>query len=221
MVDIMAFVGRTREIDMRAYNRAEEQPMSRDRPFIHPTADVSPRATIGPGVKIWHYAQVREGVVIGRNCIIGKDAYIDFDVVIGDNVKIQNGALVYHGVTVEDGVFIGPQACLTNDRVPRAITPDGRLKATDDWVVGSILIRYGASIGAGAIVLPDVTIGRFAMVAAGAVVTQPVPDHGLVVGVPARLIGYVCGCGRRLEPADDVWRCLSCDWSFQPMEQSL
>jgi acetyltransferase-like isoleucine patch superfamily enzyme len=188
--------------------------------MIHPTGEVSPEAHIGSGTRIWHHAQVREGAVIGRNCIIGKDVYIDYDVVIGDNVKIQNGALVYHGVTVEDGVFIGPQACLTNDRVPRSITPHGCLKTGEDWTVGSILIRYGASIGAGAIVLPDVAIGRWAMVGAGAVVTQSVPDHGLVVGVPARLIGYVCRCGQRLEPADNCWRCPTCNWSFRPTEVS-
>jgi acetyltransferase-like isoleucine patch superfamily enzyme len=187
--------------------------------MIHPTADVSPAAQIGSGTRIWHQTQVRERAVIGRNCIVGKDVYIDFDVVIGDNVKIQNGALIYHGVTLEDGVFIGPQACLTNDRVPRAITPDGRLKTTTDWEVGPIRVCYGASIGAGAIVLPDVTIGRFAMVAAGAVVTRSVPDYGLVVGVPARLVGYVCPCGRRLEATDAGWHCPSCGWSFRPEEQ--
>ena len=109
-------------------------------------------------------------MVIGKNCIIGKDVYIDFDVKIGDNVKIQNSALIYHGATIEDGVFIGPQVCLTNDRMPRAITSDGQLKGNDDWVVGPILVKYGASIGAGSLILPNVTIGRFSLVGAGAVV---------------------------------------------------
>lgn len=186
--------------------------------MIHPTADVSPAAHIGAGTRIWHQVQVREGAVIGENCILGKDVYIDFEVVIGDNVKIQNGALIYHGVTLEDGVFIGPQACLTNDRVPRAITPDGRLKTAEDWEVGTIRVCYGASIGAGAVILPDVTVGRFAMVAAGAVVTRSVPDYGLVVGVPARLMGYVCPCGRRLEAADGGWHCPTCEWSFRPAD---
>ena len=168
--------------------------------MIHPTAEVSPKAQIGEGTRIWHHAQVREGAKIGRNCIIGKNVYIDFDVTIGDNVKIQNNASVYHGATVEDGVFIGPHACLTNDKIPRAITPTGQLKGSQDWEVGRILVKYGASIGAGAVILPNVTIGRFAMVGAGAVVTRDVPDHGLVVGNPARLVGYVCRCGRRLQP---------------------
>jgi acetyltransferase-like isoleucine patch superfamily enzyme len=118
-------------------------------------------------------------------------------------VKIQNGAMIYHGVTIEDGAFIGPQACLTNDKLPRAINPDGTLKRDADWEVGRIRVCYGASIGAGAIVLPDVTIGRFAMVGAGALVTEDVPDHGLVVGMPARLVGYVCQCGGRLEEGSE------------------
>jgi len=159
---------------------------------------VSPQAQIGEGTRIWHQAQVREGARIGSNCIIGKGVYIDFDVIIGNKVKIQNGASIYHGVTIEDGALIGPHACLTNDKIPRAITPTGELKGDTDWEVGKILVKSGASIGAGAVVLPDVTIGRFAMVGAGAVVTKDVSEQGLVVGNPARLVGYVCKCGRRL-----------------------
>ena len=187
---------------------------------VHPTADVSPEADIGAGTSIWHRAQIREGARIGERCIIGKDVYIDAGVTIGDNVKIQNSALVYHGATLEDGVFLGPQACLTNDRYPRAITPEGGLKSADDWTVGPILIRYGASIGAGALILPDVTVGRFAMVAAGAVVAHDVPDHTLVIGVPARSAGYVCRCGRRLAPDGAVFRCPQDGWIFQPGEPS-
>ena len=167
---------------------------------IHPTAEVSPLATIGEGTRIWHQVQVRERARIGQSCIIGKGVYIDFDVVIGDRVKIQNGASVYHGVTIEDGVFIGPHACLTNDKLPRAITPDGELKRDADWEVGKILVRYGASIGAGAIILPGVTVGRFALVGAGAVVTRDVAAQALVVGNPARPVGFVCMCGHRLKP---------------------
>jgi UDP-2-acetamido-3-amino-2,3-dideoxy-glucuronate N-acetyltransferase len=184
--------------------------------MIHPTADVSSQARIGTGTRVWHYAQIREDAVVGENCIIGKNVYIDFGVRIGDNVKIQNNVLVYHGLTIEDGVFLGPQACLTNDRFPRAITPDGRLKGTDDWDVSPTLIRYGASIGASSTILAGLTIGRFAMVGAGAVVTHSVPDHGLVLGVPARLAGYVCECGRPMERIQDCWRCRACGWSFQP-----
>jgi UDP-2-acetamido-3-amino-2,3-dideoxy-glucuronate N-acetyltransferase len=166
--------------------------------MIHPSADISPSAMIGQGTHIWHQAQVREHAQLGRNCIVGKGAYIDSGVTIGDNVKIQNGAFIYHGVTIEDGVFIGPRACFTNDMFPRAITVEGALKTDADWQVCTTLVRYGASIGAGAVVLPDLIIGRFALVGAGAVVTRSVPDYGLVVGNPARLIGFACRCGQRL-----------------------
>jgi UDP-3-O-[3-hydroxymyristoyl] glucosamine N-acyltransferase len=177
--------------------------MSMQDVHIHPSADVSPQAVIGEGTRVWHHAQIREGAKIGRSCIIGKGVYVDLDVVIGDRVKIQNGASIYRGVTIEDGVFIGPHACLTNDKHPRAITPDGRLKSDRDWKVSTTVVGYGASIGAGAVVLPGLTIGRFAMVGAGAVVTKDVAPHGLVVGNPAEQIGYVCACGHRLIMARD------------------
>ncbi len=170
---------------------------------IHPTANVSDRATIGAGTMIWNQSQVREDARIGEECILGKDVYIDFSVEIGDRVKIQNGVLVYHGVTIESGVFLGPGVLFTNDKKPRAINPDGSLKGNDDWLVGKIRVCYGAAIGAGAVILPDVTIGRFALVGAGAVVTRDVPDHGLVVGNPARLVGYVCKCAEKLKVAPD------------------
>lgn len=185
---------------------------------IHSTAEVSSNARVGAGSRIWHYVQIREGVTIGENCIIGKDVYIDFDVKVGNNVKIQNGAYLYHGLTVEDGVFIGPRVVFTNDLYPRAITPEGDLKGNDDWDLGPITIKYGASIGTGAIIIPNVTVGRFAMVAAGAVVSRSVPDHGLVVGVPAKLSGYVCKCGRKMAKQGDSYYCQTCHWSFTPEE---
>lgn len=177
---------------------------------IHPSADVSPQAHIGAGSYIWHRAQVREHAVLGTECIVGKDVYIDHGVQIGARVKVQNGAQLFHGATIEDGVFIGPQACLTNDRQPRAINLDGSLKRADDWVVSPTLIRQGASIGAAAVLLPGITIGRFALVGAGAVVTHDVPDHGLVVGNPARLVGYVCACGQRVTVENDMGQCTVC-----------
>jgi UDP-2-acetamido-3-amino-2,3-dideoxy-glucuronate N-acetyltransferase len=180
--------------------------------FVHPTADVSAEAVIGPGTRIWHQAQVREAACLGASCIVGKGAYIDFDVSIGDNVKIQNGVYVYHGVTVEDGVFLGPGAILTNDKLPRAINSDGSLKSDADWEVSPILIRRGASIGAGAVVLPGVTVGEFALVGAGAVVTCDVPAHGLAYGNPARVHGHVCCCGRPLHELENhQWKCEVCD----------
>jgi UDP-2-acetamido-3-amino-2,3-dideoxy-glucuronate N-acetyltransferase len=180
--------------------------------FVHPTAEVSAEAVFGPGTRIWHQAQVRERACLGANCIVGKGAYIDFDVSIGDNVKIQNGVYVYHGVTVEDGVFLGPGVILTNDKLPRAINPDGSLKSDADWEVSPTLIERGASIGAGAVILPGVTVGEFALVGAGAVVTRDVPAHGLVYGNPACVHGYVCRCGRPLnELPDNQWKCEVCN----------
>jgi UDP-2-acetamido-3-amino-2,3-dideoxy-glucuronate N-acetyltransferase len=196
--------------------------------MIHPTADVSPQAQIGEGTRVWHDVQIRERAKIGRNCILGKNVYIDFEVSIGDHVKIQNNSSVYHGVTIEDGVFIGPHVCLTNDKFPRAITPTGTLKGGEDWEVGRILVKYGASLGAGAVIVTGVVIGRFALVGAGAVVTKDVPNHGLVVGNPAVLVGYVCKCGRRLEPLEEqpdpraqAMRCNSCGLEYSVEEEML
>jgi UDP-2-acetamido-3-amino-2,3-dideoxy-glucuronate N-acetyltransferase len=166
--------------------------------FAHPTADVSPLASVGAGSKIWQHCQVREGVVIGTDCILSKSVYIDSGVQIGNNVKIQNGISVYHGVELEDGVFCGPHCVFTNDRRPRAINPDGTLKSADDWTVSKTLVRRGASIGAHATVVCGITIGQWAMIGAGAVVTRDVPDYGLVYGNPARLRGFVCPCGEKL-----------------------
>lgn len=170
---------------------------------IHPTADVSPEARVGEGSKIWQHCQVREGAVLGRNCILSKGVYIDSGVKVGNNVKIQNGISVYHGVTLEDGVFCGPHCVFTNDRQPRAINPDGSLKSADDWTVSETLVKVGASIGAHATIVCGTTIGCWAMIGAGAVVTRDVPDYGLVYGNPARLHGFVCPCGAKLEQAAD------------------
>jgi UDP-2-acetamido-3-amino-2,3-dideoxy-glucuronate N-acetyltransferase len=164
---------------------------------IHPIADVSPKAEIGDGSLIWRNAQIREHATLGHNCIVGQSAYIDFAVVIGDNVKIQNNASLYYGLELEDGVFVGPHVIFTNDRIPRAINPDGSLKSADDWEVGRTRVCYGAAIGAGAVIVTGVTIGRWAMVGAGAVVTKDVPDHALVAGSPARILGYVSAKGVR------------------------
>jgi len=166
--------------------------------YVHPTAEVSNEAQIGAGTKIWRQAHIREHAHIGETCNIGKGVYIDAHVRIGSCVKIQNHASIFEGVTLEDGVFVGPHVCFTNDLIPRAITPEGKLKSADEWEITPTLVQYGASIGAGAVILCGITIGSFALIGAGAVVTRDVPPHALVFGNPARQHGYVCRCARRL-----------------------
>jgi acetyltransferase-like isoleucine patch superfamily enzyme len=164
--------------------------------FVHPTAEVSLHAVIGAGTRIWQTAQVREGASIGTNCTISKGVYIDAHVRIGSNVKIQNHVSVFEGVTLEDGVFVGPHVCFTNDLFPRAITRNGSLKSAADWMITPTLVKYGASLGAGAVIRCGIIIGAFALVGAGAVVTRDVPPHTLVLGNPGRVYGYVCYCAR-------------------------
>ncbi|MGQ0607232.1 MAG: acyltransferase [Chloroflexota bacterium] len=186
---------------------------------IHPTADVSPDAAIGLGTTIWNQAQVRERARIGSGCVIGKNVYVDFDVVVGDRVKVQNNVSLFHGVTVEDGVFIGPHVCFTNDRVPRAINADGSPRVDADWEVSPILVAHGAAIGANSTILPGVSIGRWAMIGAGSVVTRDVADHELVAGNPARRLGSACSCGQPLRDVDGEpfeGRCPRCGDAFPP-----
>jgi len=151
--------------------------------------------------------------VIGTGSILGKGVYVDHHVTVGRNCKIQNGVYLYYGAALGAGVFVGPGVMLLNDKTPRAINADGSLKAGKDWAVSRTLVKTGASIGGGAVILPGVEIGEYAMVGAGAVVTYDVPPYGLVVGVPARLIGCVSRCGTTLD-ARGVCRpdtCITCD----------
>ncbi len=169
-------------------------------PRIQPTADLDDNVTIGEGASIWHLSQVRRSAQIGKNVIVGRGAYIGEGVHVGDNCKIQNYALVYEPAYLEDGVFVGPAAVLTNDHFPRAINPDGSVKSASDWEPVGVTLKYGCSVGARAVCVAPVTVGRWATVAAGAVVTKDVPDFALVAGVPARRIKWVGRSGVPLDP---------------------
>ena len=175
---------------------------------VQDSADVSPDATLGEGTSVWHLAQVREKAVLGENCIVGRGAYVGTGVVMGDNCKLQNYALVYEPAVLEDGVFVGPAVVFTNDHYPRSIDPDGTLKRGDDWEAVGVTVRQGASIGARSVCVAPVTIGRWALVAAGSVVVRDVPDFALVAGVPARRLRWVGRAGVPLEQdADGLWVC--------------
>lgn len=185
------------------------------------TADVADSADVGQGSSIWHLAQVREDAVLGDNCVVGRGAYIGTGVRMGDNCKVQNYALVYEPAVLEDGVFVGPAAVLTNDTYPRAINSDGTQKSADDWEAVGVTLRRGAAVGARAVCVAPVTIGRWATVAAGAVVTKDVPDHALVAGVPARRIGWVGTSGHPLSERDGYWVCSETDETYVEIDGEL
>lgn len=176
--------------------------------LISESADVDESAIVGPGTRVWHLAQIREHAVLGSNCVIGRGAYIGSGVRIGNSVKVQNFALVYEPAELEDGVFIGPAVVLTNDTYPRSVNPDGSLKSGADWSAVGVTVKAGASVGARAVCVAPVTIGRWALVAAGSTVTKDVPDFAMVAGVPARQIGWVGKAGVRLiKELESEWVC--------------
>lgn len=201
---------------------SDPHPPQHDRARALPGADVAPTARLGRGTTVWHLAQVREDATVGEQCVIGRGAYVGAGVTIGDRCKLQNYALVYEPATLSDGVFIGPGAVLTNDQHPRAVTPDGRLKAGHDWHAVGVTIGSGASVGARAVCVAPVTLGAWCLVAAGAVVVHDVPDFALVAGTPARQIGWVGRAGARLEPAGPGgWRCPQTGESYHESHGSL
>ena len=159
--------------------------------FVHPSSFVDEGARIGPGTKIWHFCHIQGGAIIGADCSLGQNVNVAGGAVIGNGVRIQNNVSVYDGVTLEDGVFCGPSCVFTNVDTPRAQFPV-------HGVYAKTLVKEGASLGANSTVVCGHTVGRYALIGAGAVVTRDVPDYALMAGVPARRIGWVCACGKKL-----------------------
>ena len=170
---------------------------------ISKLATVSDGAILGEGVTVWDFSKIRENSIIGDHTLIGDYVYIDVNVSIGKNCKIQNSALLFDPCSLHDGVFIGPGVILTNDHNPRAISSAGSKKASTDWDKVGVEVFTGASIGAGTVCIAPVKIGAWAMIGAGSVVTKDVPNFALVLGNPARQVGWVGKKGLRLIPLDD------------------
>jgi UDP-2-acetamido-3-amino-2,3-dideoxy-glucuronate N-acetyltransferase len=177
--------------------------------FIHETSILEEPSAIGEGTKIWHFSHIMPGVTMGKNCVVGQNVFIGKGVSIGNNVKLENNVSVFEGVTLEDDVFCGPSCVFTN-----IINPRSHISRKDEFT--PTLIKKGATIGANATIICGNNIGRYAFVGAGAVVTRDVPDYALVYGSPARIQGWVCECGMRLEFGDSLEvQCTACGKSYQ------
>jgi len=184
------------------------------RIFVHPTAVVEKPVQIGPGTKVWHFSHIMAGARIGGSCVLGQNVFVASTVVVGDRVKIQNNVSLYDGVELEAEVFCGPSVVFTNVTNPRSfISRRGEFEKT--------LVRKGATLGANATVLCGLTIGSYALVGAGSVVTRDVPDHALMHGNPARFQGWVCRCGTRLERRGRRWTCPACALNYRSGEAGL
>jgi UDP-2-acetamido-3-amino-2,3-dideoxy-glucuronate N-acetyltransferase len=174
---------------------------------VPPTSIVDKTATIGEGTCVWNFVHIRENAEIGKKCVLADYVYVGRGVKIGDKVKLENRATVYEGVTIQDKVFVGPHVTFTNDPYPRSFSTD--------WKILPTLVKEGASIGAGTVIVCGVTIGEYALIGAGSVVTEDVPPQALVYGNPARIRGFVCRCSRKLETEEKhenyvLMKCLFC-----------
>lgn len=190
--------------------------------FVHATA-IAESDRIGTGTRIWAFAHVMKGAVVGESCNIGEHCFVEGGAVVGSGCTIKNGNMLWEGVTLEDGVFVGPHVFFTNDRYPRSprlpsAKPRYAEKAT--WLLPT-KVKEGASLGAGAVLLPGITIGEYAMVAAGSVVTKDVQPYSLVRGNPARPSGWVCRCGQRLGVVGDTAECAACGERFLAADGQL
>lgn len=181
-----------------------------DRPyFVHESSYVDEDVEIGEGTKIWHFCHIQKGARIGKHCSLGQNVNVSNHVKVGDGCKLQNNVSLYEGVELENDVFCGPSCVFTNDLTPRAKYPKGSAG------YHRTLIREGASIGANATIVCGHTVGRWALIGAGAVVTDDVPDHALMLGVPARLAGYICQCGARIKFENNRAVCAACGRIYQ------
>lgn len=182
--------------------------------FAHPTAVIDDGARIGNGTRIWHFVHIRQGAKIGNDCTVGQNCYIASRATIGNGVKIQNNVSIYDLVTLEDNVFVGPSAVFINDLNPRSPYPK-----QGNWI--PTLIREGATIGANATILCGITIGRWAFIGCGAVVTRDVPDYAVVKGNPAQQDGWICECGRKLTFKGNTAACTSCKKTYRRTGDSI
>lgn len=185
----------------------------------HPTAEVAQDAKVGQGTKIWHQSQVQRGASIGENCVLGHNCFVASGAKIGNGVKLESNIDIWDKVVLEDHVFVGPSAVFTNDKNPRAKYPKSQYPQYGQWE--ETVIREGATIGANATIVCGNTVGKWAFVAAGAVVTKDVQDYAVVAGVPARVIGWICECGVKLDFEKDRVQCLACQRQYQKTEDKV
>jgi acetyltransferase-like isoleucine patch superfamily enzyme len=189
--------------------------------YVHPTALVE-TTTIGTGTRVWAFTHVASGATVGSNCNIGGQCFIEAGAIVGDNVTVKNGNSIWAGIAIGDGVFIGPQVVFTNDlrpRSPRLAYASDRY-SEQSWL-SRTLIKEGVSVGAGAVILPGVTLNKFCMIAAGAIVTKDVPAHALAMGGPARITGWVCYCGQKLNEDDATAWCKQCSAKFERTDREI